>query len=322
MNILQRGTSPVGNSRLQLTQAPVRVEKPFATTDNQLLEVSRNQTSEVSGNQTSEVQRESLDRSVEASTVTNAPKDAPPVESHDVVAPESMLVTTRFESLELTAPLENNASEPPGAPDARNEQCEGTLRSFVPPGSTESSLPASFPITPSASIRRSEHPEPDESFPATKNPPVAQSSNRVFELRMPENFFGQAIGQAKGEAFNASQAETSPNRPVVSEAVGPEAQDQETADQSSVAPKIPAERLSQPKTVITSKRPDELSETQAIQLIPPGLIPESRITLKLTSVVDDVVNQVEQNDSPATRLLPQPFEAPAPRPRVEQTSEY
>jgi hypothetical protein len=148
-----------------------------------------------------------------------------------------------------------------------------------------------------------------------------QSSKGVFELRMPENFFGQA----KGEAFNASQAETSPNEPVVSAAVSPEAHDQAAVDhfsKSLVAPKIQAEGLSQPKTVITSKHRGELSEPQIIQLTPPGPVPESRMTPKPTSVADDVVNQVAQNDSPATRLLPQVFEAPAPRPRVEQPSEY
>lgn len=313
VNILQRGASPVGKSRPQPTQAPVLFEKPFATTDNQPLEGS--------GNQTFEVQSESLNRPVEATAITNGPKDDPPLEAQDVAAPETGPASASFESLEFAAPPGKNASQPPGASDAGDEESERTLRSYVPPGSSEPSVPTSWPVTPSSSSERSGHPAPDESFPLAENPPVAQSANRVFELRMPENFFGQA----KGEAFNVSQAETSPHGTVVAATEGPEAQGQEAVDhfsESSVPPKIQGERLRQPKTVITSKRPDELSEPQAIQLAQPAPILESQMTLKPTSVPGEVVNQVQQNDLTATRLLPEAFEAPAPRPRVEQPSEY
>lgn len=310
LNILQRGALPVGESHPRLSQSAVRLEKTLATTDNQLLGVS--------GNQALEFQSESLDSPVEASTIVKAPKGDRPL-SPDVEGSETLTVATRSESREAAELPGTNASQPPAAPDAGDEESNATVRA-IPPGSSEPSLPNSLPVTASPAVGGFGHPGPDESSRLGENQPETQSPKRVFELRMPEHFFGQA----KGEAFNASQAETAPQRPVVSATVDREAE-RETAvghfSESSVPTESHAEGPSQPKTVITSKRPDELSGTPIIQLPQSGSIPDSQ-KLELTSAVGDVVKEVKRDESPPTRLAPPALEASAPRPRVEQPSKY
>lgn len=298
LNILQRGASPIGKSRAQPGHAPFNLERTVETIGHQ--------SPEVSGEQTLEVQTESADRPVEASTIPAVTKADPQIESPDVEAPETIQVTTRLDSRVPENVLPGtNASLAPRASDARTEESIETFRSRVPPESSEPSLPASV----SSSTAPAGHAEPIESFSEVENPPEIKSSSKVLEVRMPADFFGHA----KGEAANTSRAEMEPQGAVVPAVVDSQAESQLTVSKFSV---------SETTTVITSRRPNESSERKTIQLTQTGPIAESQIRSPLTGVLSEVVNQETQIESPAKRLPPETFEAAAPLPRIEQTSEY
>lgn len=291
LNILQRGAMPVGNGLANPTPAPVQVEETVATTSNQ---------SEVSS-PTLAVQSESLEHPVNA--FTQPPKNDPQIETAGFEGPT---VTTRFESRDI--PFETTTLP---TPDTQDQEAKAISRSNDALAASESPLAQ---VSSSSPTDLRVDTEPLVAQPPVIEPaPQRQPASGVFELRMPENFFGHA----KGETSSTEQLKPV----VVSTAPGAPAENQPTVDHSSesvVRAKTHADAPSQVNAVIIPKHRDAAVEPQTSDLTPPDSIADAR-----ESVVSEVTDQVKPTIVQPPRLIPAPsFEAPVPRPAVEHTSEY
>lgn len=289
VKILQRGAAPVGRSRSRPTQMPVEVKETVTTGGGQL--------SEVSG-QTFAAQNESL-----VHPVTTSPQpslDDPLVEPRSVVAalPASteVAMTTSLDSHETAVPTvtTNSMAETPD----------------------RESQPISFSSeqSPEPSVDHGSH----ESAAPAKTPRVSRSANRVFELRMPEDFYVPA----RHETSSVGPTQT---RTVSADNVSTQTESGSAVKQFiDVGPAtIRAEAKSPLESAIVPQRAGESHELQIVELSQPGSTAESQVTPQASQMANEIVSQVMQHDVQPSRLIPsEAFESPAPTPRAEQVPEY
>jgi hypothetical protein len=148
-----------------------------------------------------------------------------------------------------------------------------------------------------------------------ENPSRGQSTSGVFELKMPENFFGQA----KGETSSSNQVKPAPERRVDAQAESQPAVDHSPG--SVIPARIHAEGPSQLDAVIIPKHRDKVSALQINESTQPGPIAQSQFTL--ATVASEVMDHVTPNKTQPTSLIAaQTLESSVPAPGVGQPSEY
>jgi hypothetical protein len=292
LNILQRGAAPVGKTHSSSTQAPIRLEETVATSSHSPAEVS-----------TQAVRNESLDRPQTASTATQPLSDNPLTEFVHVEAPVSPV----FDSRE-NIPLETISSPTRETRDTPNQNFQSSV-------SVESSEPAA-PLQVSASSTIEPFvPTVAEPLVSTENPRAAPTSNRVFELRMPENFFGHTTG----ETLNAPQIKPAPPARIFSAVPEPQTESQPAAvhfSEPAVPANIPTETQTQ-SVVVIPERANALSEIQTIELSHPGPTSEAQAA---PPVENEVV--VHVSAQPSRLVVAEIAEAPNAKARVEPTSKH
>ena len=289
LNILQRGAAPVGRTHSALTQAPVRLEETVTTTSHAAPEVFT---------QTFASQNDSLDRPQTTSTATQPLIEDQPTESLHIEAPVSPVFDMRSH-FEMT---------PNATPEARD-----TPELIAPFHSSEPASRASFEVTAHSTIEPFVPTVADESFVATENPRPRPTSSRVFELRMPENFFGHTRGET------SSAPEVKPAHIVSA------VPDLQTESQPAVVhfpePAVPAEitNVTQTQSVVIPERTNALTEIQTIELSHPGPTSEPQVTPP-RPVENEVM--VHVSAQPPRLVAAEIVEAPNTKPRVEHTSAH
>jgi hypothetical protein len=288
LNVLQRGATPVGNARSKQPPSPIRLEET----------VARNQPSDPAGVK-SEAQK-SLDHP--ASTGAQPSKADPLAESITSKEPEPIQVTTRFPSREVEEISSGTTTR-----HSQDEETSATLRSDDPLEANESSLQVSpSPFEPSV------HKETSRETPQTR-----QSTSQIFELRMPENFFGHR----KDETSSSNQVKRIPVEPVVSAPLDRQAETQSAVEHSStsaIPAKTHAEAQSPLNAVLIPKHEDKLQTSELTPRDPIAARP-----FKAQPVAGEVMDHVKQNDvQPSKLMAPQTSESSAPTPRTEQSSQH
>lgn len=297
LRVLQRGAAPVAKPQSRPTQTPVRFEETVTTGGDQSSDVP---------NQTFEAQNDSLDHPVTTPTAMEPPKDDPFVEPQSVEA----AVATRFDSHETTLPAASTG-QVPEAVDTRNPEPDITFRSndSLDLGESSSTALVSSDLSPGPPV------------PPAKNSLESRSGNRVFELKMPEHFFGHA----KNETSPISHTRPASPPRIVAPAHDPKSESGSAVDHSSevVPVQVHAEAQSHLESAIIPKRSDELRELQTIEVSQHGSAAEAQVTPQSTRLVNEIVSHVVQSNAQPSRLIAaEAFESSAPTPRAEQSSEY
>ena len=296
LNIVQRGAAPVGKARASLPQAPVAVEETVVASSHAAAEVSP---------QTFAVQPEPL--APQTTPIATQPlQDDPLTESPHVAAPVSPLVDLRENvSLETTARPAPEARATPSA------ELTEPIHSSVSVAASEPAAPASFEVSATRAFDPPFQTVARESPVSIEMSRAERTSSRVFELKMPENFFGQPrvettqTSQIKpAHIFSAvpePQTQTQPVEPRVSE--------------PPVSLNIPTD--TQAHSVVIPEPANTPGEIQTIELRQPGPTKETQAT---APVENDVVAHVSV---PPSRVLAVEITEPSnAKTRVEQTSEH
>lgn len=293
LNILQRGASPVVKARPGVRQPPLRVEETFTTTENQSLEAHS----------------ESIDRPVTTSAVTKMAIDGPLTRPSDNQVPNAPAITAGFHAREVPASTPETKAiqefERPSSPDARGDRLE--------PQVSHPASPASLDVIPSSSGESPEHDSPHENRSVGDAQPEAKPGNRIFELRMPEDFFRDAKVQS-----TPIQSQTQPEKPGVSAEVARPA-DSEVA--LSLVSDLPAsvrrtrvEGAAQNEIVPPPAMLSSRNESQNIQSTPQSLSPV-QLSPTNSNAPQVLTPQVTAVASKAAIHEPQPIERPiAPAP--------
>ena len=293
MNIVQRGAAPVGRTHAPLTQAPVRVEETVATSSHPAAEVST---------QAFTVHNEPLAQQTTA-IATQSRGDDPLTESRHVAVPETPSVDLRENvSLETASPTLETRDTPV-------QELTAPLHSSVSVASSEPPAPASFEVRASRTVDPLLQTVAGEPSISTENP---RTSSRFFELKMPENFFGQPGSET------ASASQIKPPH-IVSAVPRPQTETQPAAVHlvdASVSANIPIE--TQTHTAVIPERTTAPSEIQTIAPSHPG--PSSKTQPTPAPIENDVVAHVSVQ--PSRVLAVEIAEPPNTKARVEQTSEH
>src|SRR5215213_2560031 len=295
LNVLQRGARPVGNAHSTRTPPQFQLEKTVETTGNQSPEVS-SQTFE-------EVQSESPHHP--ASAATQPLNNDPLITPVSVEEPAALEVTTSFES--------HPAAEFPSGTSAHQTPETHTVdhEANAPLSSNDSLEASSSQVLSNSPVGPSAHAGSNESLFSAEKLQRVRSTSKVFELRMPENFFGQA----RRETSSTDQLKPVPQAHVVSADPDLQAESQ-PVDRSSAL-------VTPSNTVIIPKHRNEVSELQTNELTKPGPVTDSQLTPQPVSVASEIVDEVKPNQIQPPRLIAtQTLESLAPAPRAEPASEY
>lgn len=296
MNIVQRGAAPVGRTRAPLPQAPIAVEETVVTSPHAAAEVSA---------QTFAVQPEPLAPQA-TPTATQPFVDDPLTETPHVAAP----VNPVFD-LPQGIPVETTSSPALETRDTSIQQVTAPLHASVSVAASEPSAPASFQVTENSTVEPLVATVARESPVSIENPRAERTSSRVFELKMPENFFGQP----GVETAQTSQIKLAH---VVSAVPVPQTETQPAAlhlSEPTAPAKVPTE--TQTHSVVIPERTNAPTEIQTIELSQSG--PTTETIATPSPVEHDVVAHVSVQ--PSRVLAVEIAKAPGADARVEQIAE-
>ena len=292
MNIVQRGAAPVGKTHAPLPQAPMRVEETVVAT-------SHPAAAEVS-TQTFAVQPEPL--APQTTSIATQPREEDLfTESLHVAAPVSPVF-----DLPQSNPVETTSSPAPETRDNSIQELTAPLHSSVSVAASEPPAPASFQVDASSMS------EPPAQRVARESPVSVENPRRVFELKMPENFFSQP---------RVETAQTSQTKPAHVVSAVPhlqtEAQPQALHVSEPAAPaKVPTQM--QTHSVVIPDPANTPGEVQKIELREPG--PTTETQAAPSTVEHDVAAHVSVQPSRVLAVeITEPSNAKA---RVEQISNH